>query len=372
MLSWRERFLIACGPGVLAGITLRDWIRLLSDNQFAVDSPYLMRAAFISLAALINSPFRCVEDWRYGRKLKDVGVPAPIFVLGHWRSGTTHLHYLLAKDHRFAWPTFYEVFYPHTFLCTEGRFSAMQAFLLPEHRAYDNVHLDLSVPCEEEFAMCVQGFCTHYLSGVFPRNSAYYDRFLTLRNLPRDEIEKWKDALDRFLKKLTLKHRKPLILKSPGHTGRIKLLLEMFPQAKFIHIHRNPYAVFRSFVHTHETGLPYGRLQNTRQMDLIARVIWTYREVYDAFFEQRHLIPAGHFHEICFEELERDPMGEIRKLYGALAMPEFAEVEPALHRYVDSQKDYRKNVFAELAPDLRQRVSCEWRRCFEEWGYPTY
>ena len=370
MLSWRERFLIACGPGVLSGITLRDWIQLLSDNQLAVDSPYLMRAAFISLAAFLNSPFRWLEDWRYGRKLKEVEVRPPIFVLGHWRSGTTHLHYLLTNDDRFAWPTFYQVFYPHTFLCTERRFSALQAFLLPQHRAYDNVHQDLSVPCEDEFAMCVYGFRTHYLSGVFPGNAEYYDQFLSLRDASRNDVEKWKGALEMFLKKLTLKHQKPLILKSPGHTGRIKLLLEMFPDAKFIHIHRDPYTVFQSFMHTYETGLPYGRLQHTNQFDWTARIIRQYREVYDAFFEQRAMIPAGHFHELGFEELERDPIGEIRKLYTELGLPEFTQVEPALRRYVDSQRGYRKNVFAELAPDLRRRVAEEWRRCFEEWGYP--
>src|SRR5258706_4934382 len=119
MSTWRERFLIRCGPGILAGITLGDWLALLRENRFSVDLTHLVRAASISFSAVVNSVFRWYEDRRYGRKWKDLPIAPPLFVLGHWRSGTTHLHYLLALDDRFACPNLYQVFYPHTFLSTE-------------------------------------------------------------------------------------------------------------------------------------------------------------------------------------------------------------------------------------------------------------
>jgi hypothetical protein len=370
-LSWRERLLIRCGPGVLAGITVGDWLKLLRENRFSVDPAYLVRAASVSFCALINSTFGWFEHLWYGRKWDEAAVAPPLFVLGHWRSGTTHLHYLLGVDDRFAFPNFYQVMYPHTFLTTEGTLSGLPGLLLPERRPYDDVRLDLTVPCEEEFAMCVSGFCTPYLTGVFPRRAEHYERFLTFRHASQAEVERWKAAMLLFFKKLTLKHGKPLIVKSPAHTGRIKLLLEMFPGAKFVHIHRDPFTVFQSFVHTHETGLPYGRLQRTDRFDWVGRVIRQYKELYEAFFEQRALIPPGHFHELRFEDLERDPVGEVRKLYEALRLPDFGHVEPALRQYADSQKGYRKNVFPELPPDLRRGVATEWRRCFDEWGYLT-
>ena len=46
-------------------------------------------------------------------------VEAPLFILGHYRSGTTHLHNLLALDPQFAAPTFFQALNPHTFLSTE-------------------------------------------------------------------------------------------------------------------------------------------------------------------------------------------------------------------------------------------------------------
>jgi hypothetical protein len=371
MSSWRERFLIGCGPGVLTGITLADWLKLLRANRFSVDSAYLLRAIAISFAAANNSVFHWYEKIRYGRRCKDVLVPPPLFVLGHWRSGTTHLHYLLARDDRFACPNFYQVIFPHTFLSTEQRFSGLTAFLLPERRAYDNVRLDLKVPCEDEFAMCVWGFTSPYLTGVFPRRAAHYDQFLTFRNAPPQAVEEWKSSLGLFLKKLMLRHGKPLILKSPTHTGRIKLLLDMFPDARFVHIHRDPYTVFQSMLHTYRTGLPFGRLQRTNEVDWTQRAIRQYKELYAAFFEERCLIAAGHFHELGFEALEKDPVGEMRKLYEALGLPKFAKVEQTLRTYVDSLSGYRKNIFPELAPDVRHRIASEWRKCFEEWGYPV-
>jgi hypothetical protein len=371
MSSWRERFLIGCGPGVLAGITLGDWVRLLRENRFSVDLAYLPRAVSISFAAVMNSLFRRYEEWRYGPKWKDMQVLPPLFVLGHWRSGTTHLHYLLALDDRFVCPNLYQAHFPHTFLSTERRFSGLMAFLLPRHRPYDNVKLDPTVPYEDEFAMCVAGFMTTYLTGVFPRRASHYEQFLSFRNVPPHAIERWKSSLRLFLQKLMLRHGKPLILKSPSHTCRIKFLLEMFPDARFVHIHRDPFTVFQSTVHTYAAGLPFGRLQRTDEYDWTERVVRQYKEMYDAFFEERGLIPDGHFHEMGFEELENDPVGEMRKLYEALGLPEFRNVEPTLKSYLHSLRDYRKNTFPELASEFRQRIAAEWRRCLEEWGYPV-
>jgi omega-hydroxy-beta-dihydromenaquinone-9 sulfotransferase len=81
------------------------------------------------------------------------------------------------------------------------------------------------------------------------------------------------------------------VLKSPGHTCRIKVLLELFPEAKFVHIHRNPYDVFQSTQHMIRTVTPWWALQRPEDSDLEERIIRQYQEVYEVFFEERGLVP---------------------------------------------------------------------------------
>jgi hypothetical protein len=261
--------------------------------------------------------------------------------------------------------------YPHTFLTTEKAGSMFLRAFSPKRRPQDNMKLDPAAAWEDEFAMCAAGFRTPYLTWAFPRRAAHYDRFLTFRDATPAETDQWRAALRTFLKKLTLRHAKPLILKSPTHTCRIKLLLEMFPDARLVHIHRDPYTVFQSCVHLYETILPVIRLQRPRTFDWAERVIRQYKEMHDVFFEERSLIPAGRFHEVRFESLEKDPLTEMRTLYPALGLPEFPHVEEDLRNYVASLSGYRKNAYPDLPDETRRRIAREWLRSFEEWDYPV-
>lgn len=206
----------------------------------------------------------------------------------------------------------------------------------------DNVAFGVTEPQEDEFAVAAL-FGGFSLAWAFPRRAEFYNRYLTLRDTSTKELVEWKAVLTWFLQKLTLKYGKPLILKSPGHTCRIKVLLEMFPEARFVHIRRNPFDVFRSTEHLMRTGVtPLWTLQRPDFRDLADRIILQYKEVYDAFFEERGLIPKGHFHEVCFEALEADPIGQVRRTYEALALPDFGHAEPALRVYLDSIAGYKK------------------------------
>jgi hypothetical protein len=370
-MSWREAFLVRFGAGAFTGITLGRWLRVLRDNHFAVDRPYWGRAALITLGSIPNTLLAVWENRLYGQKVRDAKVAPPLFILGIWRSGTTHLHNLLAQDDRFACPITYQVFYPHTFLTTEKTNARLVGFFLPKNRPQDNMALGVGEPQEDEFALCSLTGRTYLLAWTFPCRADHYGRYLTLRQASAWEAAEWRSAVAWFVRKLSFKYGKPLVLKSPGHTCRIKLLLEMFPDAKFVHIHRNPYDVFRSTRHMVRTATPWWALQRPDYDDLEKQAFRQYREVYDAFFEERGLIPKGHFHEIAFEALEADPLGQVQGIYEALAPPDFRHVEPALRRYVESLSGYKKNTLPELPADVKLRVAREWSRCFEEWRYPV-
>jgi len=351
----------------LYGMALDEYLALLRRHRFAVDAPYLPRAAFMALSCTLTSLIRAYEDRRYGPELAGVEVREPLFVLGHWRSGTTYLHNLLALDKRFAHPNVWRALNPHTFLTTE-RYSGIVKLVSPKTRQIDSMELGADVPFEDEFATCGT-LCSPFLAGAFPRAAEHYDRYLTFRGVPEEEVARWQKSLILFYKKMTWKFGRPLVLKSPPHTCRIRLLLEMFPDARFVHIHRNPYAVFRS-TKARLRNEKHLRLQSSGWPDFDARIIRRYRIMYDSFFEERHLILEGRFHELSFEELERDPVGVVRRIYDRLDIPGFEEFEPSLKQYVGSVSGYRKNEFPELPAALREKITHAWERSFEEWGYP--
>jgi hypothetical protein len=233
----------------------------------------------------------------------------------------------------------------------------------------DNMPVGWEQPQEDEFAMLLTCFHSLYLGITFPRQEARYSRYLTFRGVPKREIVEWKRALLGFMRKLTYKYGRALVLKSPPHTARIRLLLEMFPQARFVHIHRNPYTVYRSTQHYFDTAIWYTYLQRPDR-DLVDRgIVDRYTTLYDAFFEERPLIPPGNYHEMSFEDLEREPLAEMRRLYETLSLPGFDNVVPKLHTYVASLKDYKKNAFPEIPRGERDTVATAWKRSFEEWKY---
>jgi omega-hydroxy-beta-dihydromenaquinone-9 sulfotransferase len=368
--AWKDAFFQALSPGVVTGIRFGDWVRLLVENRFRIHPAYWPRAGFTTLASLLTSAFHVAEKRLYGKRVAATDIPPPIFVLGHWRSGTTHLHNLLAIDDRFGSPRFSEVTIPWTFLTGEKVLTSAASILLPKTRfGIDNVSLSTNTPAEEEFALAQMTFRSPYMSWAFPRHADVYDRYVTFRGVPEREVREWQSAFVTFLKKLTLRHGKPMILKSPPNTGRIRLLLEIFPDARFVHIHRDPYTVYQSTRHLHVASWKTFAFQKLDEADLERRILRDYTEMFDAFFADRALIPAGRFAEMSFDELEADPVGQVERIYRELSLPDFEDVRPHVEDYVASLAGYRKNKHREIPAALRERIATEWRRSFDAWGY---
>jgi len=351
----------------LSGTGFGDWMRLLADNGFRVDPPHWGRALAITLGTLPSTALRAVENRRFGHRIASTEVKSPLFILGHWRSGTTHLHNLLAEDPQFAYARMFDVLFPHSFLSLQlGR--SWGALLSPT-RHIDNVRLAWDVPYEDEFALCAATFRSPYLAWIFSQRYDHYRRYLSFRGVAEAEVAEWKAGLLHFARKLTLKYGGPLVLKSPPHTARIALILDVFPDARFVHIHREPTRVFQSTRRMVEVAGSLMKLQRLEAGKLDGWVLDRYVELYDAFFEERHLIPSGRFHEMAYEELEQDPAGELRRMYQALGLGGFEVLAPRLQTYLDTIRGYQKNLHGELPEALRATVRQRWGRSFEEWGY---
>jgi omega-hydroxy-beta-dihydromenaquinone-9 sulfotransferase len=353
----------------LQGMTLGDWWALLRRHRFAIDLKHLPRALVQTALSASNSVSAQIERWRFGRRIEAAQIQAPLFILGHYRSGTTHLHNLLALDPQFDAPTFFQVLNPQTFLTTERWAAPVANNLIGRRRCQDEMAQGAWVPSEDEFALCAMTGLSPYMAWCFPGDGVDYDRYLTFRGVPDEEVTRWGHALTSFLKKLTVRFGRPLVLKSPPHTARIRLLLGLFPDARFVNIHRNPYDVFRSERHTIRVAQPFYHLREGPLQDGDDQIISVYTEMYDAYFEERDLIPEGRLCDVAFEDLEREPVGVVGSIYESLGLPGFDELRARLEGYLGSIASYRKNRHDELAEPLRRRIAHDWDRSFDEWGY---
>ena len=159
------------------------------------------------------------------------------------------------------------------------------------------------------------------------------------------------------------------MLKSPQHTARIKLILEMFPQARFIHIYRNPYQVYQSTKRLHEFVYSISTFQKFDSDKIHKRILNQYKEMYDIFFEEKNSIPDQQLIEIKFESFEDKPLDTLKMVYKTLNFPEFEEIEKRYETYLKSIDNHKKNKYKELNQSLKDEIYYNWQRNFNTWGY---
>ena len=135
------------------GMSMPFWIKLLIRNKLKIDIRFLPKVLFLTGNIFLNIPFQLYESIRYNRKIKNTKVKSPIFILGHPRSGTTYLHYVLSKDPGFSFCSTNEALIPNTFLSIGGFTTKILEMAMPETRPQDNIKAGADKPKEEEFAM---------------------------------------------------------------------------------------------------------------------------------------------------------------------------------------------------------------------------
>ncbi len=354
---------------LIQGMTLGNLWKVIRRNHFQVDTRYLGHLAYLMCNGVLNSVFGPIERVRYGSRIRGSHIErSPLFVLGIWRSGTTHLHNLLSLDENLATPTAYQAFYPEHFLTTERMGSTLIDRIAPSTRPMDNVPFGSRVPMEDEVAVAALSTVSPYMKVLFPKSEDLPYSAQDPALFPHQVLEEWKRCFVLFLKKLTLADPRRLVLKSPPHLGRISLLLELFPDAQFVHIVRNPYKVFLSAIHLwHKLGA-HSCLQRIDSDLLESRILQWYRDLFVLFERDRGRIPKGALHEMKFEDLQGQPMKELAALYEALKLPGFQDFERRAQGHLDSISGYRKNTYV-LDEETRKKVSRAWGKAFERYGY---
>ena len=292
-----------------------------------------------------------------------------MFIIGHWRSGTTHLHNLLCKDPNHGYVTTYQSVFPNN-LMSKWIFKTFMSWKIPETRPADNVKLSPDFPQEEEFALGNMTVSSFYHFFYFPSiNDMLYEKFVRFKNSDRKAVVSFERKYKELLYKASFNtHKDRVIIKNPVNTGKVKMLLEMYPDAKFVHIYRNPVITYLSTFKFYKALIPTTALEHYTNEQIKRNIISNYKKFMQDYIEARHMIPPENLYEIQFEEFDEDNLGHMKEIYDQMELDTWEEAEPYFSSYISQQKHYQKNIHKIKKVELETIVK-EWDFALKEFGY---
>jgi hypothetical protein len=326
------------------------------------------RLAFAWGAALLRAPFEAAERARAAR-LPGLD-PPPVFVLGHWRSGTTHLYNLLARDRSLGFVPPLAVGLPWGFLGLPGFWRRRLEECLPEDRLIDAMPVEPDSPQEDELGLALMQDVSFYHGVFFPsRLREEFARGVFLDGCGEAERARWRDRLSLLLRKVQAGcPGRPLVVKNPAHSARVREIRALWPEARFVHIHRDPIEVYASTRRMLRTLLRELALQPWDEAAADAVVLETFPRLMDRLAEDTADLPPDRLVELRYEELERAPLDALATVYGRLGLGGFAGALPAFRRHLDRVAGHRKAPHGLSAKEVA-RVERAWAPQFERWGY---
>ena len=356
---------------ISVGNSFINWIRVLWENKFRISIKYIPRAVYVTLMSLLFSPFILLEKLIFDRRIKETKIKKPIFILGHMRSGTTFLHYVLCQDSQFSFPTTPEVVFPGMFLSMRKMVYFMVQLFLPKKRPMDNMGITPELPNEEELGMA-------NLIPFSPNNGAYFTKhyydyvkkYSLFKGVRPSVVKNWKQKYSYYLKKIILRSEgKTFVSKNLANFGRIEQLSELFPDAKFIFIYRNPYKVFtstrklfKSFIIPH---MGFHQIADEALDDTILDVA---ELEFSEYFEKRKKLKKDSLIEICFEDFVQEPLRYMEQIYQQLGLEGFEKARPKMEKFCVSYANYKADKYT-MAPELKEKIYTKLGFVFEELGY---
>ena len=358
----------------ICGICLGQWVPLLLAFWRHVEwSRYWQRVVFVTLLAALNSALALVESALHGRAIATQTIhPRPLFVLGHPRTGTTLLHNLLALDGDFGTCSTFCAGFPSSFLWFE-RFKGLLSGMIGSTRPMDNMELSFDTPQEDELATNVLSAGTSpYMPLVFMTCEAAFRPYFSFAAASAAATARWTAAFLLLLRKLSLRcGGRRLLLKSPVHTARVRLLLRLFPDAQFVYIHRDPATVYGSACHMADTTYWHMYLATPSDEQVHEFILSQFETLWADYAAARETIPAGSLAELSFDELTADPVEAVRRVYTTLGIEGYVErgVAAAVAAKVAGLQGYKKNAFAPLPAKVRAVLARRWKDYTDAWGY---
>ncbi|MBC8315209.1 MAG: sulfotransferase [Bacteroidales bacterium] len=326
------------------------------------------------LLNFLNAPFRGYERTYINPKIRRETIEnPPVFIIGHWRSGTTHLHNLVTRNPEMAYVTTFQSLFPNNMVNKVGRtlFMLLLKLALPPNRLADSVELDPEYPEEEEFTLGMKVPVSYYFFWLFPKQTKeFYKRYIEFAELSPETVKEWGEEYSLLIKKAIRNTKgKIFISKNPPNTGRIPQLLKLFPDARFIFIHRNPAEVYSSTLHFLRQLLPKLTYHTITDHQIEENMIYVYRALMKKYLNDRDQVPPRNLYEMRYDDLMADPVREIENIYLQFNFPERSQGMELVKQHLEETKEFSGNKL-KLTNKQRERVKREFGFAFGEWGYP--
>jgi len=351
----------------LFGADLATLRRAFAEAGGGLDGP---RAALVWGLAAAMAPFAALERAMGESRLPAPEDMAPVFILGHWRSGTTHLHNLLSRG-PYGYPRPDTMLLPWTLQTLRPVLSPLIHGALPDDRFVDSMALTPDSPQEDELPVASMTTLSWFHAFYFPRDfRRRLRRGLFFEHAREAEIAGWERAFTLYLRKLARIEGRPLLLKNPALTARPARVRALCPRAKFIHIRRNPFGVFASTRRLWRRMLETLPLQRHEPVDVEGGVLETYREMMTRFDAETAGWDAPDLVEIAYEDLAADPASAVKRAHDRLGLPGWRRAAPAMAAYVAALGRHSPRPFEAGEADIA-RVAEAWAPWIERWGYAT-
>jgi omega-hydroxy-beta-dihydromenaquinone-9 sulfotransferase len=354
---------------LLYGIRLKMLFRLIKNNGFSFRSPYIFRFLFLLQNALWSSLFSVIEKFRYGEIITETPLPdQPVIIIGSWRTGSTYLHQLLQSDPNRTVPDNFQVHLPDSFLFSVKYYKPVMKLLMGKNarRTFDNVSVCADEPQEDEFAILKMCGQSPLMKLIYPDPNHFFLLNFEDYELEGAAYEEWKKAMIEFCTKINIATSKQIILKNPFHSLRIKTIRRLFPNAKFIHIYRHPFNVIPSSINMWNI---VGQ-QNVMKPGFIKATVEDTVEVFDRVLNYINLnskeLPDQSYCEIKYENLEENPVEEIKRAYKKLGLPFSDTLEESIRQR--HCKEFIKNKYS-LSDEDKTYISEKLKHHMERYGY---
>ena len=325
-----------------------------------IDAAYKGKYRLTKAVCRLLSPLAALQDKRYENLLANQPLEHdPVFILGHWRSGTTFVHNVFSCDKHFGYNTTYQTVFPHLMMWGQPFFKKNMSWLMPDKRPTDNMELAVDLPQEEEFALANMMPYTYYNFWFLPKyQQEYADKYLLFDNISDAELKVFEEVFTKLIKiSLWNTHGTQFLSKNPPHTGRVRELVKMFPNAKFIYLMRNPYTVFESTRSFFTNTIQPLKLQDIGNEQLEENILSIYAKLYHKYESDKQFIPEGNLREVKFEDFEADAMGMTEDIYDPfqnhhVVAPSLHAVEPPV---VTSARTVARQNTGQIAGTVAQQ-----------------